>query len=289
MPVVRYGSMSIVPRHLWMLWFQGEKNAPEIVRRCINSWRRLNPGWTVHVLDRQSIRDVVTIDLSEATLQKLALPMQADLFRLALLRQHGGVWADATTLCVRPLDDYIDATVAASGFFAFRNRNRERMISNWFLSATPDHPIVVSVLSALVHYFLVHPPGRASSSLQVLGHKLVRELLRQHRALTPFWLHPWIIRISGRHPYFLFHFTFYALTRSDPEVGDLWAKTTAVSNRSAKVLSRFADRSGEDREAIEAVQQAGAWLFKLTWKNARVAAIPAGTVIARYLEPYSAS
>ena len=81
----------------------------------------------------------------------------------------------------------------------------------------------------------------------------------------------------------------YALTRSDSEVGALWAKTTAVSNRSAKALCRFADRSGEDREAIEAVQQAGAWLFKLTWKNARVAAIPAGTVIAPYLEPYSSS
>ena len=281
--------MQIVPRYLWILWFQGEKNAPEIVRRCIRSWRLLNPGWSVHILDRQSIGEVVTIDLASSDFLKLGVPMQANLIRLALLKEFGGVWADATTLCIKPLDAYIDQAVASSGFFAFRNRSRERVMSNWFLAATPNHPIVSSVSSGLIRYFRRYPPGRAFSPIQNLARRLVRELLRQHHQLTRLWLHPWIIRATGRYPYFLFHFIFYDLIRSDRELGELWLRTTAVSNRSAKVLSRVADRLCADAEALQAVQQSGAWLFKLTWKNPRVAAIPPNTVIDLYLRPYSLS
>ena len=66
-----------------------------------------------------------------------------------MLRQHGGVWADATSFCLRPLDDWLNAAYAA-GFFAFRNPAKDRMMANWFIASEPDNALFVALHQALL-------------------------------------------------------------------------------------------------------------------------------------------
>ena len=42
---------------IWMYWKQGEKNAPDIVRRCIASVRRHAGSYRVIVLDENTFND----------------------------------------------------------------------------------------------------------------------------------------------------------------------------------------------------------------------------------------
>jgi len=276
-----------LPRVIWMLWFQGEEHAPEIVRCCLESWRQLNPGWQVVVLDRTSVARYAETGLSEATFQSLGVQMQANLVRLALLLRHGGVWADATTLCTRPLDAFITDLVAPSGFFAFTNASRERLISNWFLAACPRHPIVGTLRDRLLRYFSCYPPQPRYPRWQRLLHKAAREVFKIHPAATRLWLRQPVIALTGRYPYFLFHYTFAELLSSDQQFKVLWNRTPDLSNQAAKSLSRMALRSVSDHQAGTAVAAAAAGgLFKLSWKNPAVAAIPAGTQVSCALEAY---
>lgn len=279
-----------LPRIIWALWFQGESKAPEIVRCCLESWRRLNPGWQVVVLDRSTVDRYADVGLPESTFTSLGVQMQANLVRLALLLRHGGVWVDATTLCARPLDEVIDALVEPSGFFAFTNASRERLISNWFLAALPQHPIVAGVRARLLTHFTAHPPQSRYPRWQLLLHRAARELFKIHPAATRLWLRQPVIALTGRYPYFLFHYTFADLLARDREFRALWRRTPRSSNRLGKQLSRLALRPADDEQAAAALAEAASsGLFKLSWKNPAVAAIPAGTLLASALAPYRSS
>lgn len=136
-----------VPRIVWIYWDKGEAEAPPLVRACIDSWRRQNPGWEVRVLDADTAPQAIDLPFAPA---EVPVQSYADLLRLRLLAAHGGVWADATLWCVTPLDRWLPA-VAQRGFFAFLWTeadawmiwpNMRREVTNWFLAAEPGGAVI---------------------------------------------------------------------------------------------------------------------------------------------------
>ena len=124
-----------------MYWHQGWNNAPDIVKRCAATWQEHNPTWDINLLDAATIREKIELPPAVKTL-KLPLPALSDVIRLCLLKKYGGVWADATLWCVRPLDDWINSVCAPSGFFAYDKPGPGRPISSWFLAAGRDCRII---------------------------------------------------------------------------------------------------------------------------------------------------
>ena len=172
-----------IPRTIWMYWDGGENAAPELVRICIASWRDKNPGWTLHVLDRSSVDDVTTVPHSPAD-----IPVQsfADLLRLRLLNEQGGVWADATTYCMKPLDHWLPVA-AQRGFFAFTWTKSDRWfiwpgmtrsVTNWFLASEPGGTIIACWEKEAFKYW----EGRKSPHVYYWPHVLFELLELTNRA-----------------------------------------------------------------------------------------------------------
>lgn len=131
-----------IPKTIWTLWLQGWDQAPELARACLASWRRLNPDWTVRALDERAVENFLSqSDRYWIFAAKKPDEALSDQIRIALLREHGGVWADATTMCARPLDDWLPAH-QTSGFFAFERPGPKRMLASWFLAAAIDNYVV---------------------------------------------------------------------------------------------------------------------------------------------------
>lgn len=161
----RYTGPPAIPRVIWAYWNNGEETAPPLARRCLESWRRLNPGWELRVLSDATLGDWVdTADVAG----RVSVQMHSDMLRLRLLSRHGGVWVDASLLCTAPLDDWLPEA-ARSGFFAFfrpPGATPERLASSWFLASEPGNRLTVAweramtrywtVMSRSVHYFLIH-------------------------------------------------------------------------------------------------------------------------------------
>jgi hypothetical protein len=126
---------------IWMYWDKGWEAAPALCKLSFDSWRIRNPDWDVCFLDREKALaltaipdDIVALDLLPAHL--------ADMIRLELLAQYGGVWADMTTFCERPLDDWL-LPAMPYGFFAFCVTEQDTC-SNWFLASAAGNPILVA-------------------------------------------------------------------------------------------------------------------------------------------------
>lgn len=95
--------------HIWTLWWQGEDKAPEIVKKCLDTQKKMlvSPGIEYHVLTQDNWKEF--IEFPEYILEKVSdgritLTHFSDIIRAELLRKYGGVWIDATVLCVKPVD-----------------------------------------------------------------------------------------------------------------------------------------------------------------------------------------
>ena len=124
-----------MPRIVWIYWHDGEAEAPFLVRRCIRTWRDRNPGWDVRVLCARTVAPHA--DLSDLP-SGLPLRYHANMLRVRLMRDHGGVWTDATTWCHRPLDEWLWLHMTG-GFYVFRDGGPDRVVENWFIASTPGH------------------------------------------------------------------------------------------------------------------------------------------------------
>ena len=149
-----------------MLWLQGWDAAPDLVRACAETWRRLNPTWQVRLLDATSLVDVLpAAAFAHVAGKSLEHEAFSDVVRLELLARYGGVWADATAYCLAPLDDWLVPRMTA-GFFAFARPVPDRMLSSWLLAAVQGSGIVErwqqatrdywAARTSRDHYFWVH-------------------------------------------------------------------------------------------------------------------------------------
>ena len=124
----------IVPRiHLY--W---EGSVPEPVTRAVSAWRALMPMAEVTLHDRAGAEARVGRDLgpeTAAAFARLARPAQrADLLRLCLLAEAGGVWADADDLPRAGIADWLgdaDAVFVIEPWFG--------TIANNFIATRPGH------------------------------------------------------------------------------------------------------------------------------------------------------
>lgn len=132
-------ALPISNKTVWIYWDKGWENMPPLAKLSFDSWRRKNPGWTIRFLDLPEALELTDID--PAIVAKDMLPAHlADLIRLELLTQFGGVWADATTFCVSPLDDWLFKAMPF-GFFAF-TVTEQNTVANWFIAAEKGNLIV---------------------------------------------------------------------------------------------------------------------------------------------------
>lgn len=99
-----------IPKQIWILWWQGEKHAPSLVKICINSMRKNNPSWKVTVLSENNYKEYIDIDpevMRKYREGKIRIQHLSDLIRFELLYRYGGLWVDGTLLSVKPIPDEI--------------------------------------------------------------------------------------------------------------------------------------------------------------------------------------
>lgn len=87
---------------IWVCWFQGEKQAPDIVKICINSIKKnISSDTELHIITFDNIKKYIEIPkIIEKKLEKgiITYTQYSDIIRFALLSKYGGFWIDSTVL-----------------------------------------------------------------------------------------------------------------------------------------------------------------------------------------------
>lgn len=161
---------------IWVCWWQGLENAPDIVKSCVNSIKRNAGSHPVIVLTDENYKQYVEIpEWAEEKRNKgiISRTNFSDLLRLSLLAEHGGMWLDATFFCAAPVldsyfevplwsikrPDYFHASVAGGYFAGYslacneENRFIFATIRDFFLNYWKHNSTMVDYL--MVDYMIV--------------------------------------------------------------------------------------------------------------------------------------
>ena len=248
----------MVPRHIFVLWLQGERSAPPLVQMCLRRWRRLNPDWDVRVLDRSDVARL--LEDSPVTARSVQAQALSDVVRIKLLAEHGGVWVDATAFPTAPLDTWLPAA-ASSGFFAFRGHRRPLAVDSWFLAADRDH---------LVPRLWWEEAERYWSRRRTLVEFARNDLWDMNYHLDPLsFFDPADRATADVYPYYWLMFLFAHLLHTRPDVAEAWAQVPVVAGHDAHAVQHLnlADRDVADADLVAAAMRAGVQVQKLSYKS----------------------
>lgn len=144
--------------YVWVCWLQGIENAPEIVKRCYASLEENIKGKEIILLTSENLSQY--IQFPEYIIEKynnavICNAHFADLVRLEVLIKYGGTWIDSTVLCT---SSNIPNYMLDSELFVFQNMKpgldgQATRISNWFISAYSNNPILLLVRELLYEYW----------------------------------------------------------------------------------------------------------------------------------------
>lgn len=146
-------------RTIWILWLQGWAEAPWLVRKVAESWEINNPTWNIEYLSwgnlNRYVSDAPYLTDSAKTIEPAAV---SDIARLSLLTNHGGVWADATLLCMQPLDSWVVEAVRPAGLWMYHGHGAGMSALNgpasWFMASERGAPLIAKWKTACDNYWL---------------------------------------------------------------------------------------------------------------------------------------
>lgn len=99
---------------IWVCWWQGLEQAPEIVKECVKSIHRQAGAHRVTVITEVNYREYVRIpDWLEDKYRAgiISRTHFSDVLRLFLLAEYGGLWLDASVFCAGAVRDCFSAPV----------------------------------------------------------------------------------------------------------------------------------------------------------------------------------
>jgi hypothetical protein len=218
---------------IYICWLQGFDKAPDIVAHCVQSWKYYNPDWKIVLLDYKNLKQYVNIeeyipDIFSKPIKKCHL---ADIIRSILLTKYGGVWADATTFCNKPLSEWLLPYIK-EGFFAFKYTTTPKiLLSNWFLYSDKNGFIIREWTKKTIEYYTTH---------------------------------------SKADTYFIHHHLFYKLYKLDTTFKKKWDKVPIILSQSEKgphyIQKQGMFKTIQNENKIDIVSQLTP-VYKLTYKS----------------------
>ena len=133
---------------VWICWFQGIENAPEIVRKCYDSVKNNLKNKEIILITEKNLNEYV--HFPEYIMEKwkkgiITNTHMTDLLRLELLTKYGGMWLDATVFCSRNIEEipqyYFDSDLFMYQCLKPGRDGHAIYMSSWLLSAKSNNKI----------------------------------------------------------------------------------------------------------------------------------------------------
>jgi hypothetical protein len=255
----------IIPKIIWMYWHQGIDNAPFLVKECIKSWKLQNPNYDIRVLDVNSIREYIEVELPKHKKESMVLANYSDLLRMKLLYEYGGIWADATSYCMKPIDSWISPYVK-NGFFAFVHNKPQGLIASWFIISNKNCLIMKETYEKLLKYWQNNNLTNKGPIKRYIR-KWAGKLLNHHQSRWKYWFHPFTTKVLKIHPYFVMHYLMDDLISTNEQARTIWESTKKLDDIGPHKLKRIGFLNKLDANSKHIIDNEDIPMFKLTYKK----------------------
>lgn len=124
----------MIPKKLHFIWIGDESKKPV---RCIDTWMKKNPEYEVKVWGNNQLQTVNWRNHRQLhdMLEKKDYAGASDVMRYEILYEHGGIYIDADTFCVKPLESWL---LNCESFASWEQELvRNNLIANTIIGGVP--------------------------------------------------------------------------------------------------------------------------------------------------------
>jgi mannosyltransferase OCH1-like enzyme len=132
----------MIPMQFHQIWInQAQPELPEPYRTYRETWRRLNPDWSLRLWTDTGID--FALRRPELLQRCGSYAQMADVLRLEIVYKYGGVYIDTDFECFRPIDRLF---AGAEAVFCSEDG---RSIANSLFAAVPGSPLIARLIDGL--------------------------------------------------------------------------------------------------------------------------------------------
>lgn len=145
---------------VWVCWFQGLENAPEVVKACYNSVKKHLYNYDIKLITAENYRDycdLPTYIIDRYEKGQMCAAHFSDIIRLDLLNKYGGTWIDATCFLTDQLPGYmLESDLFMPQTVMWETGRIACRIENYFITACQNNRILLLAQKLLYQYWYKH-------------------------------------------------------------------------------------------------------------------------------------
>ncbi len=229
-------------RIIWTCWFQGEENAPEIVKRSIASIKRHSGDAKVVVITFKNLNHFISIpDVIQTKWQQgiISNTLFSDYLRFKILNQYGGLWLDATCYCVKPIPE----EVFSSPTYAPRN------ITDFIYKGVGSYQFFK--LNEWTSYCVA---GQLNSVFISATLDILEDYMKHETSLIAYLL--------------IFYIAYIAyIVRTDIPIASAEYKKIPENNKSTEMLGLYLNLDAQSSIVKQALADGTTWFLKLSYQR----------------------
>lgn len=152
----------MIPKVIHFIWLGGAPK-PQVVLKCIESWRRMCPGWELREWGDEALRGDSNRYLGEAVAHR-KWAFAADYLRLKVLNDCGGFYLDTDLELLKPIEEFC-ADDFVTGFI---DRPPNVFLNMCFLGASKGNARIAEMLEEYGRIPFVGPDGELDQTPNVV-------------------------------------------------------------------------------------------------------------------------
>jgi mannosyltransferase OCH1-like enzyme len=143
----------VIPKKIHIIWVGDETRRPN---QWIQTWIDSHPSWDVKVWGNDDLKSYQWRCQNQIDMCIKAEKWEgvADIMRYEILHDYGGIYIDADSVCLKPLDDLLPS---AKSFFAVYEHEiySPGLIANGYMGCVASHAIALQLMEAVQN--MKHP------------------------------------------------------------------------------------------------------------------------------------
>lgn len=141
----------MIPKIIHQIWVGDEKKMP---KKHIETWKRFHPDW-IHLLWTEndiSKLNLINLDKYDKYYKEKCYNGAANVLRVEIINQFGGIYIDADSICTNSMDDLCELD-----FFAVYSPNIKGRVGNAFFGSVKNHQILTDYIKEIGKLTKIHP------------------------------------------------------------------------------------------------------------------------------------
>lgn len=233
---------------IWQMWWQGEENAPEIVKKCLESVEKYYPNNRVVITSKNlsEYLEIPPIILEKFEKGLIEYAHFSDFIRTALIYKYGGVWIDSTCFLTEPIPNEI----LEQEVFYFKKPAWEE------IKVAPDNYLLKQIIAKYPNDYPIH----SGSNWFLVGKQNNVVFEKMYKILLEYWNNE-----NFAIDYFFYHTLLSIIVIHDKYCNNLYNKMLNYSNNPPHLLQKSLDNDF-DEEIFNSFKN-GSFVHKLRFKK----------------------